>query len=368
MSSGNEVTIEDQRSKAAFTFSEAIFPGVEIVLDLKEILCSSTSEFQSVQIIKTPFGKTLVTDGKTQSTQCDEFVYHETLVHPPLMKVTLEQQQQNGSHSREGGGPKSVFIGGGGEFATAREVLRHKSVERVVMVDLDAKVLDECVRHLPEWGGEEVRNNPRLELVVGDAYAYLTNCTEKFDAIIMDISDPIEAGPGVMLYTQEFYEHANSLLNVGGVFVTQGGIGDGNFVIDDFEPGSDEDTTAFAAIKNTLETVFDCVLPYTCNIPSFGSDWGYVMAYNSSKDKAIAMEEFTDISTRKIDELVTECITEIKDADSKTTSGDCKKGCDVLKYYDGLTHRRMFALPKTLRQRMKIDTRIMTKDNPVFMF
>jgi thermospermine synthase len=348
-------TIDDQRSKSYFTFTEAIFPGVDITIELKEILSSSTSEFQEVQVIKTSFGKTLVTDGKTQSTEMDEFVYHESLVHPPLIKA-----------GEEGGGPKSVFIGGGGELATAREVLKHKSVQRVVMVDLDATVLEVCRRHLPEWGGEEVANNPRLELVIGDAYEYLNNCNEKFDAIIMDISDPIEAGPGVMLYTQEFYEHANSLLNPQGVFVTQGGIGDGNFVMDGITPGSDADTSAFAAIQNTLDTVFDCVLPYTVNIPSFGSDWGYVMAYNSSKDQASAIEEFTDISTRKLNDMITECITEIDDVDSKTQN--CKKGCDVLKYYDGLTHRRMFALPKPLREKMIMDKRIMTKENPVFMF
>jgi thermospermine synthase len=352
-------TIDNQRSKSYFTFTEAIFPGVVITIELNKILSSSTSQFQEVQVIDTSFGRTLVTDGKTQSAEMDEFVYHESLVHPSLLKATLGT----------GAGPKSVFIGGGGELATAREVLRHKSVERLVMVDLDAKVVEECKKHLPEWGGEEVANNPRLELVIGDAYEYLNNCNDKFDAIIMDISDPIEAGPGVMLYTQEFYQHANSLLNPGGVFVTQGGIGDGNFVVDGTEPGSAEDETAFAAIKNTLQTTFDCVLPYTVNVPSFGSDWGYVMAYNNttnSGSSASSIDDFINHSPDKLDELIDECITDISDADSKSVTS--KKGSDVLKYYDGLTHRRMFTLPKTLRVRMAKDKRIMTKDNPVFMY
>jgi spermidine synthase len=74
--------IQDQRSKAAFRFVEAVVPGVDISLELKEIMSSSQSEFQQVQAIRTSFGKMLVTDGKTQSAQMDEYVYHESLVHP----------------------------------------------------------------------------------------------------------------------------------------------------------------------------------------------------------------------------------------------------------------------------------------------
>jgi spermidine synthase len=350
-------TIEDQRSKASFKFVEAILPGVDISVDLCEIITSSKSEFQKVEIIKTTFGKMLITDGKTQSSQMDEYVYHEALVHPPLLKAAIDG---NGS------GPKSVFIGGGGELATAREVLRHKSVERLVMVDLDAKVIEVCKKYLPEWGGEKVAQNPRLELIIGDAFAYLNNCTETFDAIIMDISDPIEAGPGIMLYTQEFYKHAKSLLNPNGIFVTQGGMADGISRVAGIEPGSDDDYSSYAAIKNTLESVFDCTIPYSVNIPSFGSDWGFIMAFDTSKDSTSAMLEYIDIDKQKIDEMVDSNITEIDDINSK--AGSYKAGSDVLRFYDGSSHRRMLALPKPLRLSMKKDSRIMTKENPVFMY
>lgn len=342
--------IEEQRSKAAFIFTEAVFPGVHISIDLKKIHVSCESEFQKIDVITTSFGKTLITDGKTQSTEMDEFVYHESLVHPPLIKVALSS---NNGNANANSGPKSVFIGGGGELATAREVLRHGSVERIVMVDLDAKVLEVCRKYLPEWGGDDVANNPRLELIIGDAYAYLNDCKEKFDAIIMDISDPIEAGPGIMLYTQEFYQHAKSLLTPSGVFVTQSGIGDGNFSFEGVEPGSNDDCRSFAPIKNTLETVFDCVCPYTINIPSFGSDWGFIMAYNNvdgNDNHQSDGSDFANIAPEKIDDMLTKCMT------------------DELGYYDGLSHKRMFALPKTLRTVIKMDTRIMTKANPVFMF
>ena len=124
--------IEMQREKACMIYREALTPGATIELELKSILTSTHSKFQKVQVIKTIYGKTLITDGKTQSSQFDEFCYHESLVHPALIKV-----------ASTGKAPETVFIGGGGELATAREVLRHKSVKRVVMVDLDGKVVDE---------------------------------------------------------------------------------------------------------------------------------------------------------------------------------------------------------------------------------
>ena len=356
-------TIETEREKAGFAFQEAIHPGVDVTIELKAILASAYSDYQKIDVIETSFGKMLVTDGKTQSAEMDEFAYHETLVHPPLLQATLIRNQASK--------PRSVFIGGGGELATAREVLRHKSVERVVMVDLDKKVVDLCKKHLPEWGGERVASNDRFELIHGDAYEYLHNCTQQFDAIIMDISDPIEAGPGIMLYTQEFYEHAKTLLNPdGGVFVTQAGVADPIRLPSLGEAGSEEDTFCFAPIKNTLETVFDCVIPYSINIPSFGSDWGFVMAFNpmrgspSSSPQKIA-DGFVNIDIETIDKMISTSITEIEDIDK---NGSARNGQDVLRYYDGFSHRRMFALPKPLRADFKKDKRVMTKDNPVFMF
>ena len=104
----------------------------------------STSAVQSVQVIDSYFGRTLVTDGKTQSAEHDEFVYHESLVHPPLFWSAFLSGRL-GTSAR-----KSVFIGGGGELATAREVLRHNTVERVVMVDIDPEVIEVSKKYLPE--------------------------------------------------------------------------------------------------------------------------------------------------------------------------------------------------------------------------
>lgn len=222
------------------------------------------------------------------------------------------------------------------------------------MVDLDGKIVEVSRQYLPEWGGEKVMADPRMELIIGDAYAYLMETTETFDLIIMDISDPIEAGPGIMLYTKEFYEHAVTRLSKPyGMFCTQAGTADAipSAIVD----ASGVDPSCFAPIYNTLATVFTTVIPYTTNIPCFGGDWGFIIAQNS-EDKAEAMKSKEDWKippTGLVDHLIEEHIT---------------GGASALKFYDGTTHIHMFALTKTLRAYISKDDRVMTKDNPIFMY
>merc|ERR1719203_2782113 len=124
---------------------------------MDKILGSTTSKFQTVDLVDLePFGRSLVIDGLMQSCRVDEFVYHECLVHPAMLMHPA---------------PKNVYIGGGGEGSTAREVLRHKTVEKCVMVDIDKDVVDFCREHLPE--NKEAFADPRLELVIEDAKVVL---------------------------------------------------------------------------------------------------------------------------------------------------------------------------------------------------
>ena len=269
----------------------------------------------------------------------DEFAYHESLVHPALLRVAASGQV-----------PRKVFIGGGGELATAREVLRHTTVEEVVMVDLDEKVVKLCQKLMPEWGGDDVANNPRLKLIFGDAHKYLMETKEQFDVIIMDISDPVEAGPGIALYTKEFYDHAVKLLSPHGVFVTQSGMADAipYKIVDKDSP----DCMAFGPIRNTLASVFDQALPYTTHIPSFGGDWGFVMACTPQETNGHTIN-WKVPSTELIDKLIEQQI----DGGSKS-----------LRHYDGEGHHKMFALTKPLRAYLASEDRIMTKENPIYMF
>lgn len=369
--------IDAQRAKGGFRYVEDVAPGLRLDMVLNTIHHTSVSDIQEVQVIDSYFGKTLVTDGKTQSAEHDEFVYHESLVHPGLFWSAILSGKTSADGANVSSAPKTVFIGGGGELATAREVLRHSSIERCVMVDIDPQVVNVCKEFLPEWGGEAVINHPKFELIVGDAHKYLMETNEKFDVIIMDISDPIEAGPGIALYTQEFYRRAAEVLNQPhGVFITQAGAADFVPHPHAFPEEGEEDakeTCCFSPIMNTLATVFDHAIPYSCPIASFGEDWGFVMAFNGAKGEARTL---ADLSYEVIDDLIEERIVMVPGVPQhKYRSKGVKRplkgdevGREVLKHYDGVSHRRLFALSKPLREAMKSDERIMTVANPLFMY
>ncbi|MEM0318067.1 MAG: methyltransferase domain-containing protein, partial [Candidatus Nezhaarchaeales archaeon] len=158
---------------------------------VRKIMYSGRTKFQQVDIVETySFGKCLFLDGKLQSCEYDEHVYHEALVHPAMM-----------THPD----PKRVLIVGGGEGATAREVLRYPTVEKVVMVDIDGELVDLCRRYMPEWS-QGAFEDPRLELVIADGRKYIEETGESFDVVILDLTDPLPGTPSVYLYTREFYE------------------------------------------------------------------------------------------------------------------------------------------------------------------
>ena len=319
----------ETREKSCKTYIEDLADGgLKTMMPLEKILFAGESEFQEVEILETWFGKTLVTDGKTQSALLDEATYHEALVHPAMLKART---------------CKNVFIGGGGELATAREVLRHKSVERLVMVDIDETVVRMCEEHLPEWG-QGATKDPRMDLIFGDAHAWLMNTHETFDVIIMDISDPIEAGPGICLYTKEFYEHVVTKLNPGGIFVTQAGIAEAA-VLQKYP-----ETTCWGPIYKTLSNVFSCVIPYHSQVFSFGGHWGFVMAFNGSEKEK---KEWKNPEEGKIDKLIEDRII---------------GGADSFSFYDGETHLNLMSLSKISRNALEKDVRVMTIDNPVFMY
>uniref|UniRef100_A0A7S1CPT3 thermospermine synthase n=1 Tax=Bicosoecida sp. CB-2014 TaxID=1486930 RepID=A0A7S1CPT3_9STRA len=320
---------------SAFWFTEDVTPDLATRASLQRILFDAKSEFQRVQIIETgPFGKTLVLDGKTQSALADEYVYHESLVHPAML-----------AHAN----PKSVFVGGGGEFATTREILRHPSVEKCVMVDIDKVVCDICREHMPEWHDGCV-DDPRLEVYYEDAKAWIEGYDGKFDVIIMDIADPIEAGPGIALYTQEFYQFAITKLNPGGMFVTQSGPG-ATFNAD--ECGS--------VINKTLKTAFDYVVPYASDIPSFGSNWAFNIAFNKDHElAAAALAAGKDPASIFID-------MERSEVDARIEAR-IKGGAGALRFYDGTCQRGIFGLPKAFRDVYAKEERFMTMENPVFMY
>jgi len=285
-----------------------------------KLFYSGESKYQKVNVVNLgSFGKCLIIDGHVQSSESDEYIYHECLVQP-VMNL----------HPN----PKKVFIAGGGEGATAREILRHKSVERLVMVDIDDIVIRVSKEHLPHHHAGAFENS-RMELVNDDAKAWLEQTNEKFDVIIMDLPDPIEEVPAFLLYTQKFYTMIKTKLNEDGLLITQSGPG-----------GPTSMGECFAPIYKTLSTVFPAVSPYFFFVPAFGDCNGFNLAsVNGLKALSVSPDEIN----KRIEERII-------------------GGSSALKFYDGLTHQNLFSTPKSFRQRFEKETNIITEDNPSFCF
>jgi len=340
-SNDNNNNVVDETLKTGFWFREDVTASLRTEAALTKMTFDCQSEFQHVKIIETvPFGKTLVLDGKSQSALSDEYVYHETLVHPALL-----------AHPN----PKIVYIGGGGEFATAREVLKHPSVEQVIMVDIDQVVCDICRQEMPEWN-KGVFEDPRLTVYYEDAHAFLKSYEgPAFDVIIMDIADPIEAGPGYVLYTEEFYKFAVTKMTTDGVMVTQSGSGS---IFNWLE--------CFSAIHQTLRTAFDTVIPFTADIPSFGCNWGFNLAFNNNSNSTTTTDGDGDVDNNNNNRS----LMGIVEQSSAVIDANIKRRIPgtTLKFYDGITHRGIFGVPKPIREGLAAETRIITVDNPVFMY
>lgn len=294
---------------------EHITPDLLQAERVDRVVYSARTQFQSMVIQDTAcFGRSLVLDDKTQSTELDEFVYHESLVQPAML-----------AHAA----PKSVFVAGGGEGATIREVFAHDGVERVVMADIDREVVDACRKYLPGFH-RGAFDDPRLELLHVDALAYLQDTSEPFDVAIIDVPDPLEGGPAHVLYTREFYELLRVRLGPGGLFVAQSG-----------PTGPAFYEQCFSAVASTIGSVFDSVSAYEAFVPSFGSTWGFVVGSLGHNPAVMEAPE--------VDRLIAERIS------------------GPLRHYDGTTHEGMFALPKYLRKAMTDETRVITKANPLFV-
>src|SRR5579872_6664885 len=150
-------------------YVEQVAPGEIHGHALSKTLVSGQTPFQAYAIVVSAlFGKMLVLDGDTQSAQLDEAIYHEALVHPACALF---------------GEPRRALILGGAEGASLRELLRVPTMQRATMVDIDGDVVAACREHLPEWSAGAFED-PRAELIVGDAKAYVESSTEQFDVIV----------------------------------------------------------------------------------------------------------------------------------------------------------------------------------------
>jgi len=216
-----------------------------------QVLAEGQTRYQRYAFITSPLlGKALILDGVLQSATRDEAIYHEALVHPALC---VHRQ------------PREVAVLGGGEGATIREVLRHSPVQRLVMVDLDAELVQLCQQYLPEFA-DGAWDDPRLELVHQDGRAWLAQQPDAaLDVVILDITDPLEGGPAFFLFTQEMFRLVQAKLRPDGVMSIQAG-------------SAGQAIRLLPHLGRTLETVFLRVIPYTAFIPSFNDMYGFILA------------------------------------------------------------------------------------------
>lgn len=180
--------------------------NVETRYGIKEIFYENGSEFQHTQVVDSiQYGRMLLLDGIVQTTEKDEFIYHEMMVHVPVL-----------SHPS----PEKVLIIGGGDGGILREVIRYKSVTSATIVEIDPGVIDLCKEYLPTISNGAFEDS-RTSLIISDGAAFVKETREKFDVVIVDSCDPI--GPATVLFSKAFYRDIHDLLNPGGIMVCQTG-------------------------------------------------------------------------------------------------------------------------------------------------
>lgn len=281
---------------------------------IDEILFSGMSKYQRIEVlISKSYGKILILDDKIQSSEFDEFIYHEAIIHPAMV-LSLD--------------PKNVLIAGGGEGATAREILKYDCVRQIDIVDLDSKVIEVSKKYLSQWH-RGAFDNPKVSVHYGDAREYIKNSQQKYDVIIADLPEPFDAGPSILLYTKEFYKLVSEALNENGIFVTQA------------TSVSINNLKVFASIISTLQTIFPIVRPYTAHIPSFYLTWGFAIASKSLDPLTLDLE------------LI----------DSKTNNFS-----ESLKFYDSQIHKCLFTLPKYIRDYINIEHPVITDSKPLSFY
>ena len=242
---------------------ETFHPHWRVRLKADKVLHEVKTEHQDLVIFENAtWGTVLMLDGVCQLTTSDEFVYHEMMAHVPLMALKA---------------PKRVLVVGGGDGGVLREVLKHPSIEKATLCEIDRSVVDLSLKHYPQIAGGSL-DDPRTDLVIADGLKYVAETKEKFDAIIVDSSEPI--GPSAVLHTPEFFGDCKRALKEGGILVTQNGL---PFLFPEHLAGT---TQAFAAL-------FKHVAPYMCTQPCY---FGGPFALNWASDDG----EHLEMSAKKL--------------------------------------------------------------------
>ncbi len=235
---------------------------------IKETLVTKKTQYQDLAILDTyAFGRMLVLDGIVQTTIKDEHVYHEMISHIPLF-----------THPN----PKKVLVVGGGDGGAIREVLKHPSVEKAVLCEIDKDVVDECKKFLPEISC--ALENPRCEVFIGDGIKYVHEHKNEFDIIIVDSTDPFGAAEG--LFGGSFYKEIFECLTEDGIFIAQT---ETPFYLPDVVKRVYEDAKA----------VFPVTKLFMAGIPTYPSGfWSFTVGSKKHDPETVDLSNTIDIETK----------------------------------------------------------------------
>lgn len=244
---------------------ETLYPAYQQRFKVDNVLFEEKTEHQDLIIFENEtFGRVMALDGVIQTTDSDEFVYHEMISHVPIL-----------AH----GAAKKVLIIGGGDGGVLREVLRHESVE-CTMVEIDAAVVEMSKKYFPDHSAGAFEND-RCNLVIADGLKFVKETDDRFDVIIVDSTDPI--GPGEVLFTSEFYQDCSRILTERGILVTQNGV--------PFFQGDEVTTT-----QERMSPYFADMSFYVVAVPTYVG--GFMTLAWASHDTGNRQQSVSDIAPR----------------------------------------------------------------------
>jgi spermidine synthase len=265
---------------------------------VEEVYFAGATAFQDVAVLRsTTFGKMLILDGDTQSSQGDERIYHESLVHPALAAIPDRSE---------------ILILGGGEGATLREVLRSPDVRRCTMVDIDGDVVSLARRFLPEWS-EGALDDPRASLVIADALRYLAEDRSTYGAILSDLTEPLPDSPSHAFFRESAFTSIKARLHPEGIYVLQA------------STAGFHNLTLHAKMARSLRKHYQHVVSFSAHVPSLDNEWAFLACSDVHDLRALAPSRLEGYLA--------------------SLSGENF-------FYDVETHRRIFSLPLYFRREL----------------
>lgn len=286
---------------------ETLSPDMGYYFKTEKTIYKTKTEFQDLEIHDfKDYGRILRLDGVFQTSDRDEFLYHEPLTHVPGIAMN---------------GAKTSLVIGGGDGGAAEELLKYPTMEKVVMVELDKEVVRASREFIPDIA-KDAFDSPKLDLRFEDGIKYIQKTDEKFDHVLLDLTDPF--GPSVALYTKDFYEDINRILNPNGALslhiespITRPQI--------------------FSGLYWTLKSVFKNVRPMLNYVPLYGTLWGFAIASQQLDPKQMDKQEV-----------------------QKRISGF---GLNDLKFYNPDTHFSLMSLPNFIEDLLRREKTPFTLEN-----